>query len=159
MTIIRPCANADHPALATLYTEMQRHYQVPCPTREEILADLANLPVGVEILVALDDADTVNPLGFAAFSAIYPGPSLKSGFFLKEIFVTQSARGKGVGKGLIQAVATLALERGHSRVDWTADRANRHLMNYYKDLGAEVQEEKVFYRLAGEALKAMARKG
>ena len=67
---------------------MQAHYRVPCPAADSILRDLANLPAGVEILVA--EADAI--IGFAIFSAIYPGPGLGSGFFLKEVFVSREFR-------------------------------------------------------------------
>jgi len=75
---------------------MQRHYRVPCLPRETILRDLASLPAGIEILVA----ETDRIVGFATFSAIYPGPGLKGGFFLKELFVEDAARGSGVGTRL-----------------------------------------------------------
>ena len=41
----------DHNALAALMFEMQGHYSVPCPPRAEILAGLAALPAGVDILI------------------------------------------------------------------------------------------------------------
>ena len=101
-------------------------------------------------------AETDRIIGFAAFAAIYPGPGLRSGLFMKELFVTAGSRGQGVGKALIQAVARVAVERGHSRVDWTADRNDSGLLRYYSGLGALAQDEKVFYRLTGDALTSLA---
>ena len=66
---------------------------------------------------------------------------------MKELFVTARSRGTGVGKALIQAVARVAVERGHQRVDWTADRTNSGFLSFYSGLGALAQHEKVFYRL------------
>jgi GNAT superfamily N-acetyltransferase len=149
---IRPRTSADDTALARLLMEMQAHYRVPCPRAETILRDLANLPAGVEILVA--EADVV--IGFATVSAIYPGPGLASGFFLKELFVTQGYRAAGVGSRLMQAVARLARQRGHQRVDWTAARNNPALLSFYESLGAFAQEDKVFFRPTGDALAALA---
>lgn len=156
LAIVRALSSADKPALVLLLEEMQAHYEVPCPPRDEILADLQLLPREIDIFVACDDEHWSTLLGFASFSAIYPGPGLESGLFLKEIFVTERARGQGIGKKLIQTVAALALARGHTRVDWTADRTNARLMTYYKGFGAQAQEEKIFYRLRGDALRAMA---
>jgi GNAT superfamily N-acetyltransferase len=149
---IRPFSTADKTALTTLFEEMQRHYEVPCPPSSVIEGSLAALPAGVEIMVA----ETDRIIGFAAFAAIYPGPGLRSGLFMKELFVSAGYRGHGVGKALIQAVARVAVQRGHSRVDWTADRTDVGLLGFYSGLGALAQHEKVFYRLTGDALTSLA---
>ena len=85
---IRLAQPEDHPALAALMVEMQGHYEVPCPPRDEILAGLAALPEGVDILVAAREGAI---LGFASACNLYPGPGLKSGFFLKELYVAGAA--------------------------------------------------------------------
>lgn len=151
--VIRLLQTADHPALAALMVEMQGHYRVPCPPVAEIRADLAALPAGVDILVAVKGEAI---LGFASACNLYPGPGLKSGFFLKEIYVADAARGKGLGRALMQALAALALERGHRRLDWTADADDPALLRFYESLGAVAQTKKVFYRLTGDALAAVA---
>ncbi|GAC1319421.1 MAG: hypothetical protein NVSMB28_09290 [Collimonas sp.] len=92
MTIsIRLLSDNDHAAVAVavLMEEMQAHYSVPCPSRETILAGLQSRPPGTELLIA-EDGDSV--LGFAAFSAIYPGPWLQPGIFLKDLFVSKRHR-------------------------------------------------------------------
>ena len=152
MITIRPRVPADDNALARLLEEMQAHYDVPCPPAEIVLGGLTSLPAGVTILVA----ETDRIVGFAAFSAIYPGPGLASGLFLKELFVTKECRQSGVGSALMRAVAAFAVEHGHKRVDWTAARGNTRLLAYYQELGALRQEDKVFFRLTGEALAKLA---
>jgi GNAT superfamily N-acetyltransferase len=150
---IRPFSTADKTALVTLFEEMQRHYGVPCPPSGVIESGRAALPAGVEIMVA----ETDRIIGFAAFAAIYPGPGLQSGLFMKELLLPRASyRGHGVGKALIQAVARVAVARGHSRVDWTADRTDVGLLGFYSGLGALAQHEKVFYRLTGDALTSLA---
>jgi GNAT superfamily N-acetyltransferase len=133
---------------------MQGHYSVPCPPRAEILAGLAALPAGVDILIAVR-GDAV--LGFASACNLYPGPGLKSGFFLKEIYVADAARGAGLGRKLMTALAELALERGHRRIDWTADADDAALLRFYDGLGAAAYPKKVFYRLTGDALADLAK--
>ena len=150
---IRSHVATDNAPLAELFVEMQRHYDVPCPPLETILTDLASLPAGVEILVA----ETDGIVGFAIFSTLYPGPGLRSGFFLKELFVSQACRGSGAGRLLMQALARIALQRGHGRVDWTADGENHRLLAFYDSLGGLRQSEKQFYRLTGDALADLAK--
>jgi len=154
-TPIRLAQPADHPALAALMVEMQGHYAVPCPPLAEILAGLAALPAGVDILVAAGEGAI---LGFASACNLYPGPGLKSGFFLKELYVADAARGMGLGRALMRALAELAIERGHRRIDWTADADDPALLRFYESLGAVPQPKKVFFRLTGEALLKAAEK-
>jgi GNAT superfamily N-acetyltransferase len=152
--VVRPRTPADDAALARLLAEMQVYYRLDCPPLQTILNDLANLPAGVEILVA--EADAV--IGFAVFSAIYPGPGLAAGFFLKQIFVSEAFRGSSAGTILMQSIARIAVERGFKRVDWTADRNKPRLLAFYDRLGAIRQEDKVFFRLTGDALTELAGK-
>lgn len=147
--MIRPAAPADHPALARLFQEMQAYYAVPCPAPAEIEASLAGRPAGTEILVAEAGGMLA---GFAAFSAIYPGPGLAGGLFLKELFVGDRHRGAGHGRALVRAVAAEALARGLRRVDWTADAGKPGLLAFYEGLGAAQKPDKVFFRLDGEGL-------
>ena len=90
-------------------------------------------------------------LGFAAFSGIYPGPALKPGIFLKELFVSAAQRGRGFGRELMRALAALARERGLVRIDWTADPENAKLLDFYDGLGGQRKPDKLFYRLDGKA--------
>ncbi|NTJ10464.1 GNAT family N-acetyltransferase [Rhizobium lusitanum] len=140
------------PALAALMEEMQAHYQVPCPSRAEIIAGLKAMPQGAEILIVEENDAT---LGFAAFSGIYPGPGLKPGIFLKELFVSAAQRSRGLGRDLMRALAELAQERGLARIDWTADPENARLLDFYDGLGGTRKPDKLFYRLDGKALEEL----
>ncbi|BAQ47241.1 acetyltransferase [Methylobacterium aquaticum] len=154
--MIRAAVEADHPALARLFEEMQAYYAVPCPPRGEIETSLAGRPAGTEILVAEESGALA---GFAAFSAIYPGPGLAGGLFLKELFVGARYRGGGHGRALVRAVAAQAVARGLKRVDWTADAGQPALLAFYEGLGAAPKPDKMFFRLDGEALSRLGGQG
>jgi GNAT superfamily N-acetyltransferase len=149
---VRPMEPGDRPAVAALFRAMQAHYRVPCPPEATILADLAALPPGNGILLACDP----EPVGFAAVAAVYPGPGLRAGLFLKELFVSEAARGRGAGRALMRAVAAHALARGFARVDWTAARDDARLIAFYGSTGALAQPEKLYFRLTGDALARLA---
>jgi GNAT superfamily N-acetyltransferase len=150
---IRPFDPGEADALADLFEAMQAHYRVPCPPHAAIVADLRALPPGNRILVAEIDAALA---GFAAFAEIWPGPGLKKGLFLKELYVDARHRDRGLGRRLVGALAALAVAEGHARVDWTADRGNDRLLAFYDATGARRDDEKLWYRLTGEALAAAA---
>ena len=152
MVTTRLATPDDHPGLMAVLVEMQGHYAVPCPAPEAILAGLRDRPAGTEILLAVEHGTIT---GFAAVAAIYPGPGLRPGFFLKELYVTASARGSGSGKTLMRGLARLALERGFQRIDWTAARDDLGLRGFYEALGAAPHPEKIFYRLTGDALQRL----
>lgn len=149
---VRRMSPEDISGTAALFQEMQAHYRVACPPRDEITASLARLPEGVSVLIAADPS----VIGFAAVGAIFPGPGLKPGLFLKELFVSAGARGSGAGTALMQAVAQLAVECGFARLDWTADRSDARLLSFYNAVGAIQQSEKVFFRLTNQALTRLA---
>lgn len=151
---IRPLAPGEEPSLAPLLEEMQAHYAVPCPPREEIVASLASLPPGAGILVAEAGGDM---LGFAAFARLWPGPGLRKGLFLKELYVARSARGLGLGTQLLAALAATAVREGYGRIDWTAARDDPALRRFYEGLGGAVSD-RLFFRLAGESLLDLARR-
>jgi ribosomal protein S18 acetylase RimI-like enzyme len=151
MLQIRGMRDVDVEPLAELFEETQAHYNAPCPPRVTILHDLAALPPGVEILVA----EGTRLVGYACLAAIYPGPRLTSGFFLKELFVSGSYRSRGIGRELMRGCASLALERGYQRLDFTADHGNAALIAFYEKLGAALKPEKAFYRFDAAALHAL----
>ncbi len=150
---IRPFEPREAETLADLFVAMQAHYRVPCPPRAAIVADLRALPPGNRLLVAEVDGAIA---GFAAFAEIWPGPGLRKGLFLKELYVDAAHRGRGLGRRLIAALAALAAAEGHARVDWTADRENDGLLAFYDATGARREREKLWYRLTGAALAACA---
>lgn len=149
---VSPFAPGDEPGLVALFREMQAHYRAPCPPDGEILADLRALPAGVTLLVAR----APDAIGVAALAAVWPGPGLRRGLFLKELFVTASRRGQGIGAALMRAAARLTIEGGWGRIDWTANRNDAPLLTFYRDLGAAEQREKLFFRLGKDVLHALA---
>ncbi|WP_293855376.1 GNAT family N-acetyltransferase [uncultured Alsobacter sp.] len=152
--IIRPFEAGDAPALAPLLEQMQAHYGVACPPRDEIVASLLDLPPGNRILLA--QLALGHLAGFAALATVFPGPGLRKGLFLKELYVDADRRGEGIGKALMQAIARVAAQEGFGRVDWTADRTKPQLSAFYEGLGATAQDEKQFYRISGDALATLA---
>ena len=151
--LIRPFAPGDAEAVAALCEEMQAHYGVACPPRAAIVADLLDLPPGVRLLVAEEDGLV---LGLAFLSPLYPGPGLRRGLFLKELYVAGAARGRGLGRTLMAGCATAAAEGGYGRIDFTAAKADERLLAFYRALGAAPDPRRTFFRLTGEALSRLA---
>lgn len=92
--------------------------------------------------------------GVAAYSFLWPTVGLTRSLYLKELYVAQACRGRGIGRLLMQALFGLAAKHGCSRVEWTTDRGNTSAQAFYHRLGLPVHASKLFYRAedTGEGL-------
>ncbi|ANM32182.1 hypothetical protein ABI59_09990 [Acidobacteria bacterium Mor1] len=82
-------------------------------------------------------ASASSPL--AGMAVIYQIPwtyDLRPTLVLKELFVADGARGRGVGKALLRRVASRAAELDCPRVHWTVLENNSAAIRFYRELGA-----------------------
>ncbi len=107
------------------------------------------------MICELDD----EPIGCAVYFFSFSTWTGRHSLFLEDLFVTKSARGKGAGKRLLQALAQVALERDCARFEWNVLDWNTPAIEFYQSLGAKPQSQWVGYRLAGPALAALAAGG
>lgn len=96
------------------------------------------------------------PIGFAVWFLTYSTWLSKNGLYLEDLYVTPDARGSGAGKALLKRLASIAVEKGCGRFEWSVLDWNEPAIRVYQAIGAEAQDEWVRYRLSGEALKAFA---
>ena len=61
-------------------------------------------------------------------------------------------RRRGIGRALIAHVASIAVGRGCGRFEWAVLDWNRHAIDFYRSLGAEVLGDWRICRVSGEAL-------
>ena len=94
-------------------------------------------------LLAWDDAQLV---GLAAYSFVWPAAGFTRSLYLKDLFLVEGHRRRGIGKLLMESLFDIA-ERYHcSRVEWTADRDSAEAQRFYEALGVPVNKSKLFYR-------------
>lgn len=143
-------------AIVALAEEMDRFYGAtdiePLSTRTRQIADaiFSNPPAAYALLAWNGD----QLVGFAAYSFLWPAVGLTRSLYLKELYVVQACRGRGVGKLLMQKLAEIAAKHACSRVEWTTDEQNRDAQAFYESLGMPRDDSKLFYRLEGEPLRA-----
>ncbi|MEF1307705.1 GNAT family N-acetyltransferase, partial [Vibrio owensii] len=104
---------------------------------------------GVKVIAAYNN-DTI--MGFATYTVMFPAPKLSGQMYLKDLFVSSSARGKGVGLKLMKYLASLAVNHGCHRLDWTAESTNPTAGRFYQSIGAERVTEKEYYRFSNDTL-------
>jgi GNAT superfamily N-acetyltransferase len=82
-----------------------------------------------------------------------------AGIYLEDLFVQPEYRGHGIGKGFMQTLAALCVERGYERFQWWVLDWNKPSIDFYQALGAVPMDEWTVFRLSGDALKKFASEG
>lgn len=98
-----------------------------------------------EVLIAELDND---PVGIALYIHI-----LASTIHLEDLFVNPSARGKGLGIALFARLASEALKRDVSTLEWSCLDWNKPSLEFYASLGAVRIPDRALYRITGESLR------
>ena len=126
---------------------------------DEVVADEAMLEEWIfdkqkaEVIFALEDETEV---GFALFFHNFSTFLGQAGIYLEDLYVKPEYRGKGYGKGLLRKLASIAVERGCGRFEWSCLDWNKPSIDFYLSLGAEPMDEWTVYRIAGETLTDLA---
>lgn len=154
--MIRPATPADVPTILALVRELAAFEREPdaVEATEPMLAQaLFGEPPAAEAVVAEEDGATV---GFALFFHNFSTWTGRRGLYLEDLYVTPSARGRGVGKMLLRHLAALAVERGCARFEWSVLDWNADAIAFYRSVGAVGMDEWTIQRLSGEALRTLA---
>ena len=106
----------------------------------------------VEVLLACDENQI---LGFALYFRTCSTFLGRPGIYLEDLFVREFARGKGIGKALLQRIAKSTLEMGGGRLEWSVLDWNQPAISFYKKMGAVPLDEWTTFRLTGEKLKKL----
>ncbi|WP_332852859.1 GNAT family N-acetyltransferase [Duganella sp. S19_KUP01_CR8] len=153
---IRPAQPADVAAIFGMIYELAvfeklEHMVV---ANETMLHDslFCDKPV-CEALVGETDGVVVT---FALFFHNFSTFLCKKGLYLEDLYVKQSARGKGYGKQMLVALAQLAVERDCGRFEWSVLDWNSNAIKLYESMGASLLPEWRICRVTGEALTHMS---
>jgi GNAT superfamily N-acetyltransferase len=112
-------------------------------------------PAAQAALAEIDGQAVGFALWFSTFSTFRGQP----GLYVEDLYVMPEYRGRGIGKALLAAVATQALEQGCGRVEWSVLKWNTGAIGFYRSLGAQVLDEYTTCRIEEEALRGLADKG
>ena len=152
---IRPATESDVSAILAFIRGLAKYERLEneCFATETALRKTLFGPRAyAEVVFACVDG---TPLGFALFFHNYSTFLAKPGIYLEDLFVNPEARGRGLGKRLLQWLAKTALERDCGRLEWSVLDWNEPSINFYKSLGAVLRPEWQMFRLTGPALNAL----
>ncbi|MCX4974203.1 GNAT family N-acetyltransferase [Streptomyces sp. NBC_00620] len=146
MVQISPATEADAETISEILGEIEAYYggdKTPGDLDQIRAALFSERPAATCLLAR--DGDAV--LGLASYSFLWPAAGADTSLFLKELYVRESARRRGVAGALMGAVKEAAVAAGCSRVEWQGDADNPPALAFYEAFGAPPHEGKVFYRI------------
>ena len=153
---VRPAEPADASVILAMVRELAVFEREPLTSiearEEDFLRDCFGPARRCEVLIGEVDERVQ---GYALFLHNYSTWEGRAGIHVEDLFVRDGARGLGLGRRLLAAVAQIAVERGFLRLDlavldWNPAR------KLYEHLGFTPQSQWVPYRLAAKDLAKLA---
>ena len=153
---IRPAEPADASVILAMVRELTVFEREPLTSvearEEDFLRDCFGPARRCEVLIGEVDERVQ---GYALFFHNYSTWVGRAGIHVEDLFVRDGARGLGLGRRLLAAVAQIAVERGCRRLDlavldWNPAR------ELYEHLGFTPQSQWVPYRLAAKDIAKLA---
>ncbi len=153
--MIRTATPDDVPVLLQLVHELAAYEREPdaVEATEDDLARALFTDGTASCHVALDEAGEV--VGFALWYVTFSTWTGRPGLWLEDLFVRPSARGAGLGRALLQALAAVCVERGYPRFEWWVLDWNTPAIGFYRALGAVPQDAWTTMRVDGDALQRL----
>ncbi len=99
------------------------------------------------------------PVGYAIYYFAYSSFSCSPVLFIEDIFVLPAERGRGAGRAMMASLAKVAVKRGCNQMEWIVLDWNRPSIDFYRKLGARLDQTWVLTRLTDARLRRLARRG
>lgn len=152
---IRRVCESDLAAVARLVGELAEYERAPLqcqPTRSQLSRALFGAEPSLFGHVAQARGDVV---GCALWLIDFSSEEGCDTVFVRDLYVQPDHRGRGLGRGLLAALAAESCQRGVARLQWSVAGWNMAAIGFYEHLGARPTQDRAAYRLSGAALSAL----
>lgn len=151
--VVRAPELKDKEAILRLVTELNEHQKEPVDlfTAETVMRDVFGEGSPISTIVAEVQGEVV---GYMFYHPSYDSGYGQRGLYVCDVHVTESMRGKGVGKALMKAVARIADETGYTYLWWASKAWNSKAQEFYRRLGAK-EEPIIAHALVEEEFQAL----
>lgn len=137
---IRHAVPADMPAVFDLIVELAIYEKAPnevINSPEQLVKDgFGAQPLFICFVAVYDGVIVGMSLNYVRYST-WKGAVL----YLEDLIVTESFRGKGIGKALFQHTLQYATQNGYQRLQWQVLDWNQPAIDFYKTFKADFDPE------------------
>ena len=95
------------------------------------------------------------PVGFAVWFYSYSTFQGRHGIWLEDLYVEPIARGRGIGKALLEELARRCVAEELGRLEWWVLDWNAPSIEFYRSRGAVLQDDWTRCRVDGDALRRL----
>jgi GNAT superfamily N-acetyltransferase len=154
---IRRALAADVPNLLPLMRELARFekYDGAFAVTEEVLREqgFRRSPPDFHCLVAEENGELVGLLVYYFVPFTYRA---KPNVIVKELYVADGHRSKGIGKLLMKAIAKEAEKTGCGLIKWYVAKWNHRSIQFYERLGARIDPDWHEFQMSEKAFRDLA---
>jgi len=155
--VIRKATEADIPQLLRLMRELAQFekYADAFAVTEEVLREqgFRRSPPDFHSLVAHENSELT---GFLVYYIVPFTYRAKPNAVIKELYVAEGHRGKGIGKLLMKAVAKEAEEAGCGVIKWWVAKWNQRGIEFYERLGAKIDPDWHEFQMSEKSFRDLA---
>jgi GNAT superfamily N-acetyltransferase len=137
---IAPVRTAEFERLLPLIAAYQRFYGVERIDRGRNRTFFQRFLAPSEDGLLLDARAAGEIVGYACLYWHFSSTKAVETVLMNDLFVSEAARGRGVGRALIEASAGVARERGAAQLEWATAPDNLTAQRLYDSTGAERSE-------------------
>ena len=153
---IKKAGEADIPAILSLLREFAEYESLLDyleVTEERLRIALFDEGAVAEAIIAVIDE---RPVGYAVFYPNFATFRGQRGLYLEDIYIQPAHRRGGTGEKMLRHIARLAKERGFERIDFMVLDWNTPAINFYKKLGAEIDQSERHFKFTDDAFDNLA---
>jgi GNAT superfamily N-acetyltransferase len=154
---IREAQITDAPTILELIRELAIYEKAP----NEVVATVADIEATIFAKQPKVFCDVLEEDGQIQAMAIwflsYSTWQGKHGLYLEDLYVRESARGKGYGKAMLAQLAQKCIDNDYGRFQWWVLDWNEPAIEFYKAHGALAMDEWTTFRVSGENLAELAK--
>jgi len=153
---IRPASEEDVQVLFDLILELAEYEKLSDEVSgdaEVLRHSLFEEKAAEALLLETSDGEAI---GYAIFFTTFSTFECRSGIWLEDVYVRPEHRRGGIGRAVMEHLATLTRDRGHVRLEWVALDWNEPAINFYEKLGAKRLDDWRIFRLEHDGIKRLA---
>lgn len=143
---ITACSMDDLDALVGLFEDYRRFYRAPADAEGARRFLHERLENG-DAVILLARSDAGEPVGFTQLYPSFSSVRMKRLWILNDLYVTGEARGRGIGRALMDAARRRAREAGVSILALATERDNHLAKRLYASCGYVLDTEFDHYEL------------